>query len=189
MAGDDYAHTYAARFDQIAAEGGNIHGEVDFLLPKIAAGARVLDAGCGTGRIAARLTDLGFEAVGVDVDEAMIEVARERRPDITWVVSDLVGLRNDTGFDAIIAAGNVIPFVDELPEAMVSLAEGLTSGGLLVTGFGLDRDHLPVGAPEVALASYDAAAAAGGFELTERFGGWSQETVNDGYVVSVHRRA
>jgi 2-polyprenyl-3-methyl-5-hydroxy-6-metoxy-1,4-benzoquinol methylase len=188
MAGEDYAHTYAARFDQIAAEGGNIHGEVDFLVARIPPNARVLDAGCGTGRISARLADLGFVAEGVDVDATMVAVARERRPDITWVVVDLADYRAATGFDAIVAAGNVIPFVADLERALASLTKMLTPTGLLITGFGLDRDHLPVGAPLVALESYDDAATNAGLALVERFGGWAEEATGSGYAVSVHRR-
>ena len=66
--GADYAHTYADHFDELAATGADVHGEVTFLRPLLAAGARVLDAGCGTGRVAQRLAEEGYAVTGVDAD-------------------------------------------------------------------------------------------------------------------------
>jgi SAM-dependent methyltransferase len=43
-----------------------------------AAGATVLDAGCGTGHFSRRLADAGLEVTGVDIDRAALEFARER---------------------------------------------------------------------------------------------------------------
>src|SRR5260370_28908880 len=41
-------------------------------------GARVLELGCGTGRLMVPLLDAGMQVVGVDREAAMLEVARER---------------------------------------------------------------------------------------------------------------
>lgn len=185
--GPRYAEHYAAHFDRLDASGADIHGEADFVSGLVAAGARVLDAGCGTGRIASRLADLGFEAVGVDVDETMIEVARARRPDITWEVADLASMDLGT-FDAIVVAGNVIPFVDHstFPEVTANLRRHLSDGAVLVVGFGLDREHLPPGAPVVAWEVFDTACRVNGLELVDRFGGWGREPASGEYVVSVH---
>ena len=53
---------YDARWDEMAAAGDNIHGEADlvsFLLAQTG-GHRVLDAGCGTGRVAVELSRRGW---------------------------------------------------------------------------------------------------------------------------------
>ena len=191
--GSGYARKYAARFAELAAAGEDVHGEAAYVAGLVAPGARLLDAGCGTGRVGARLADLGFEVVGVDVDESMVEVARELRPDLRWEVSDLatLDLADTAGpFDAVVLAGNVVPFVevDALPAVAERLGDLLVPGGLVVSGFGLDAAHLPAGAPVVPLATYDAALAAAGFELVTRLGGWDGAPyVDDGYAVSVHR--
>jgi SAM-dependent methyltransferase len=187
--GPGYAAGYAAHFDRLIDEGSDVHGEVDLITDLVAPGARILDAGCGTGRIAARLTDLGFHAEGVDVDEAMIEVARDRRPDIPWHHSDLEHM--DLGvFDAVVSAGNVVPFIDPVtyPDIAANLRRHLTSGGIVVTGFGLAEGHLPPGALLVDFGAYQQAFEDAGFVLSDRFGGWSREAASSDYAVAVFRR-
>ncbi len=138
--GADYAHTYADHFDELAATGADVHGEVTFLRPLLAAGARVLDAGCGTGRVAQRLAEEGYVVTGVDADAAMIEVARERAPGVDWRVADLADLDLGGTFDLVVMAGNVVPFVEaDLKAVCARLAAHLEPRGLLVCGYGLDR--------------------------------------------------
>jgi SAM-dependent methyltransferase len=188
--GEDYARRYAERFAQLAASGEDTHGEAAFVAALLAPGARVLDAGCGTGRVGARLADLGFDVVGADVDEAMVAVARELRPDLTWVVADLGTIDlGDPPFDAVVLAGNVVPFVEppDLPAVGRRLAHHLHPDGLLVSGFGLDRRHLPSGAPVVPLQAWDRALTDAGLVLRARHGGWDGTPYADeGYAVSIH---
>ena len=189
--GEDYARRYAERFARLAEAGDDVHGEAALVATLLVPGARVLDAGRGTGRVAARLADLGFSVVGVDVDVAMVDVARDLRPDLRWVVGDLATLDlGDERFDAAVLAGNVVPFVEppELPAAAERLAVHLVPGGLLVSGFGLDRAHLPAGAPVVPLDVWDAALTDAGFTLEVRHSGWDAAPyAGGGYAVSVHR--
>jgi 2-polyprenyl-3-methyl-5-hydroxy-6-metoxy-1,4-benzoquinol methylase len=49
----------------------------------------VLDAGCGTGRIARELARRGLAVVGVDLDDVMLATARRKAPDIEWHTADL----------------------------------------------------------------------------------------------------
>lgn len=188
--GDDYAHRFAARFDEREAAGEDVHGEASFIAALVPPGSSVLDAGCGTGRVAGRLAALGYEVMGVDPDENMIAVARERSPGLTWAVAGLAELDLGTTYDVVVIAGNVIPFVDlaDLPEAAGRLAVHTKPGGLVVCGFGLDEAHLPPGSPIVPLSAYDDACAQAGLVLADRFGGWGREPIEPGYAVSVHRR-
>jgi SAM-dependent methyltransferase len=78
---------YDRRFEDLAAGGFDVHGEaalVDSYRPDA-----VLDAGCGTGRVAIELSRRGYFVVGVDVDPVMLEVAHAKAPDLTWVEGDL----------------------------------------------------------------------------------------------------
>ena len=189
--GVDYAARYAARFDELAAAGEDIHGEATYVAALLGPGARVLDAGCGTGRVAERLHELGYEVTGVDVDETMVAVASARCPSVDWHVGDLAAIALPGVFDLIVAAGNVVPFiaVEELPAVARRLADHLAAGGLLVTGFGLEQSQLPPGAPVVPLAAYDEACAAAGLVLERRHSGWDGSEYDEGgYAVSVHRR-
>ena len=193
--GEGYASAYAERFDAVA-DRDDAHGEARFVASLLPPGARVLDAGCGTGRVAGRLAGLGFVVAGVDVDESMVDQARRRWPDLPWTVGDLAALPAPaTAYDLVVMAGNVVPFVEPeaLPATTAALAGQLRPGGLLVAGFGTDRAHLPSGAPLVPLAAYDEACAAAGLSLVSRHAGWGGEEWpgdgrDPGYAVSVHRR-
>jgi SAM-dependent methyltransferase len=192
--GDDYAHRFAARFDELAASGKDVHGEATFVASLVEPPASILDAGCGTGRVGSRLAELGYDVVGADPDEQMIAVARERSPSIEWTVAGLADMDFDTACDVVVIAGNVIPFVEleALPAAMARVAAHTKPGGLVACGFGFDEEHLPPGAPVVPLEAYDEACAGAGLELVERFAGWARQAYEGeaaGYSVSVHRRA
>ena len=181
-----------ARFAALAASGADVHGEATFCAGIAEVGSRVLDAGCGTGRVAIRLAELGYDCVGVDVDESMLAQARAASPGLTWVRSDLVRLRGaDLGrFDVVIAAGNVIPLLDRGTEALVvsKLAGLLATDGVLVTGFGLEADNLPLDSAPVGLGDYDAWCAAAGLRLVSRSATWGGDRYEGGgYAVSVHR--
>ena len=184
---------YAARFAALADAGQDIHGEVRFCTALVAPGARVLDAGCGTGRIAVELARRGYRCVGVDVDPSMLAEAEQAAPEIRWVQADLadLALADEPPFDLVVCAGNVIPLVSPGTESAVvrAMADHLTPGGLLVTGFGLDRAHLPRAAALVGLDDLDGWCAAAGLRLDDRFATWDADPwiagVPTGYAVSV----
>ncbi len=187
---------YAARFAKLAASGADMHGEATFCAALASPGARVLDAGCGTGRVAIRLAEQGFPVVGLDVDDSMLAVAREQAPGLRWVLGDLADtsglLVGEHPFDLVVLAGNVVPLVAEgaLPDVVRSLVSVLAPEGLLVAGFGLDAAHLPRGCPVTSLEEYDAALAAHGLGVTDRFASWDAQPFEDGagYAVTVARR-
>jgi SAM-dependent methyltransferase len=190
-AGDDYAEQYAERFRRLAARGsGSVHGEADLLAGLVPAPARVLDAGCGTGRVAIRMHELGYDVVGVDVDASMLAMARRDAPDLAWHEADLSTFDLGRTFDLVVVAGNTIPLLEPgtLPHAAARLAAHLEDGGRLVCGFGLDAEHLPNGCPATPLADLDEAFAAAGIEPVERWSSWDRDPFAeaDGYVVTIH---
>jgi 2-polyprenyl-3-methyl-5-hydroxy-6-metoxy-1,4-benzoquinol methylase len=169
-----------------------MHGEARFCAALVAPGARILDAGCGTGRVAARLAELGFDVAGTDVDASMLAVA-QRIPGVRWHLADLATLDLDEApFDLVVAAGNVFPFLTTGtgPQVLARLAAHLRPDGFLVSGFGLDRAHLPAAAAIVAIADYDGWCAAAGLVPVSRHATWDGDAWSDaaGYAVSVHRR-
>ena len=188
---------YAARFARLAASGVDLHGEAAFCAALVPAGARVLDAGCGTGRVAIRLAEQGYQVAGLDVDESMLAVAREQAPDLDWVLADLAETGRVLGdaqpFDLVVLAGNVVPLVaaGSLADVVGAVAAVLAPAGALVAGFGLDARHLPRGCPVTPLEEYDAALAAHGLAAVDRFATWDARPFDDraGYAVTVARRA
>src|SRR5438067_13610788 len=105
---------YQKRFDDLAASGIDVHGEAT--LVRSYKPGRVLDAGCGTGRVAIELARRGIDVVGVDVDSAMLDTARTLAPDLDWRVGDLATADLGNGeFDVAVLAGNVLIFTERRP--------------------------------------------------------------------------
>lgn len=174
---------YDERFERLAAAGHDVHGEASFVE---ALGPRsVLDAGCGTGRVAIELARRGVDVVGVDVDASMLAAAREKAPQLAWVEDDLATLDLGRTFDAAVLAGNVLLFVAPGTEGDVlrRVAAHVVPGGAVVAGFSLGRG--------LDVATYDALAAEAGLVLAERWATWDRVPWTPGadYAVSVHRRS
>ena len=175
--------TYDERWQRLAARGGNPHGEADLIMTYEP--AAVLDAGCGTGRLAHELARRGVEVLGVDVDPDMIAAARAKAPELEWLEADLAELDRPDRFDVVALAGNVVPYVpaDRRAAAVAACARLLAPGGRLVAGF-----RMQPGWPTV--ADYDAWCVAAGLELGDRFATWERGSYQGGdYAVSVHRAA
>jgi 2-polyprenyl-3-methyl-5-hydroxy-6-metoxy-1,4-benzoquinol methylase len=176
--GDDYQR----QFDELAATGVDVHGEAAFVA---ALGpASVLDAGCGTGRVAIELARRGIDVVGVDHAPSMIATARRLAPELEWIEADVGQLHLDRCFDVVVMAGNVPLFVVPGTEAalVAGCARHVAPGGALVAGFQLGSRY--------DLAAYDASCAAAGLELAERWATWDRGPFpgDEEYAVSVHRR-
>lgn len=172
---------YQARFDALAAAGADVHGEADFVCRL--APATVLDAGCGTGRVAAELARRDVTVVGVDVDPSMVATARARWPQLDWRQADLVSLELGMVFDVVVLAGNVPLFTPPGTQArlVAGCARHVAGAGRLVCGFELGRGY--------SLAEYDEHCRAAGLELVERWATWACDPFAGGdYAVSVHRR-
>jgi SAM-dependent methyltransferase len=168
----------------MAAEGRNVHGEADFV--ESLGPASVLDAGCGTGRVAVELARRGLDVVGVDLDPSMLARARDKAPDLTWVTADLAAVDLGRVFDVVVLAGNVMIFLAPGSEAAVvaNLARHVRPGpdGALVAGFQVQPGGLD-------LATYDSHCRGAGFVPDERWATWDRQPYQGGdYAVSVHRR-
>src|ERR671912_2897620 len=112
----EHSAAYVQRFRTLAEQGMDLVGEarlVDAMLPR---GSRVLDAGCGPGRVGAFLHEVGHQVVGVDADPVLIAAAEEDHPGPRWLVGDLAELDLpargiEEPFDAIVSAGKVMAFL------------------------------------------------------------------------------
>lgn len=177
---------YDERWRALAATGADVHGEancVERLVTHHGLPRSVLDAGCGTGRVAIELARRGFDVVGADLDASMLATARDKSPHVEWVHADLATFDLGRRFGAAVLAGNVMIFVapGSEGEVLARLAAHLVAGGVLVAGFQVRRDRL-------ALADYDARADAAGLEYVDRYATWDGAPFDGGdYAVSVHR--
>ena len=142
-----HSQWYVQRFRALAAAGEDIVGEarlIDAMAPR---GARLLDAGCGPGRLGGYLHAMGHQVVGVDFDPALIAAAEQDHPGPTWLVRDLatLDLRGEgcDAFDLIVCAGNVMAFLapSTRREVLRRLRGHLAEHGRAVIGFGAGRGY------------------------------------------------
>ncbi|GAB3818717.1 class I SAM-dependent methyltransferase [Tessaracoccus terricola] len=144
----EHSHRYIQRFKMMAQAGHDLVGEARTVHAMVSPGSRILDAGCGPGRHAAHLHELGHHVVGVDVDPVLVEAARADHPGPEFVVQDLAELDLpaqgiEAGFDAILCAGNVVGFLAESTrvEVLRRLGAHLAPEGRAVIGFGAGRGY------------------------------------------------
>ena len=150
MTQEDPAHSaaYIQRFRDLAAQGMDLVGEARLVDAMLRRGSRVLDAGCGPGRVGGHLAEAGHDVVGVDVDPELIAAAEQDHPGPRWVVSDLAELDLPARgiaepFHAIVCAGNVMTFLAPSTRAAVlrRLRAHIAADGRAVIGFGAGRGY------------------------------------------------
>lgn len=143
-----HSQWYIERFRQMARAGKDLAGEARFVDAMAPRSARILDAGCGPGRVAGVLAAAGHDVVGVDVDPELIAAAEQDHPGPRYLVGDLAELDLPArgiaeSFDVIVSAGNVMTFV--APSTRVEILHRLhrhcAEDGRVVIGFGADRDY------------------------------------------------
>ncbi|MGA7690518.1 MAG: methyltransferase domain-containing protein, partial [Jiangellales bacterium] len=122
--------TYDRDFAFVAAYGETILGWLD---PR--PGERILDVGCGTGDLTARLVDSGAQVVGLDSDAAMAQAFRARLPGVPLVVHDAQqpwpnGQPLDRPFDAVFSNA-ALHWMPDAEAVAASMAAALVPGGRL----------------------------------------------------------
>ncbi|MDN5894251.1 MAG: class I SAM-dependent methyltransferase [Nocardioides sp.] len=181
---EGHSQWYIERFRTMAADGADLDGEARLIDAMVPIGSRILDAGCGPGRVGGELHLRGHRVVGVDVDPELLAAAEADHPGPRYLVGDLSTLEIDEDpFDIVVCAGNVMVFVAAGSEGDVlrRLAEHVRPGGRMVFGFRRSEEY--------PYESFDADIAAAGLTLDQRFGTWELDPFTDesDFAVSVLR--
>ncbi len=179
-----HSHDYARRWQTMIDRGHDIDGEarlIDALVPRR---SRILDAGCGQGRVGGYLAQRGHDVVGVDIDPVLIDHAAAGYPEANFHVGDLCTDPLPQDFDVVVSAGNVMCFLDPhgRQDALRNIAQALATEGRFVAGFGAGRGW--------AFDDFLADASEAGLEPQNLFESWDLQplTPESGFLVAILTR-
>jgi trans-aconitate 2-methyltransferase len=98
-------------------------------------GERILDVGCGTGHLAARIAEAGAEVLGIDASSSMIEQARKNYPRLRFEVVDVLEMDGRSEHDAVFSNA-VLHWVTRPELAATRIFDTLKPGGRFVAELG-----------------------------------------------------
>lgn len=124
-----------AAYNEIATQYQEAYAEADEYdlkyvedFSKFLPGRRVIDLGCGTGTIAAYLTHRGFDVLGIDNSENMLEIARHAYPENRFKRMNILDLSSDfEKFDGVILSYVANHFSHEMLDALKPILDSLLS--------------------------------------------------------------
>jgi len=122
---EQYAEAGATYFDM---------NHITTFAKRLPQGASVLDAGCGAGRDADILSKQSLKMTGIDLSTGLLEVARKKFPEITFVEGNLLGLPfDDTSFDGVWSNTSLLHLetVENVKQALAEMYRVLKKPGLL----------------------------------------------------------
>lgn len=136
---DTVAAQYAARLPDVSFEAGVDLAMIEQFVDQLPSRARVLDAGCGTGRVLEHLheRESSLRLVGIDLSSGMLAEAARRTVPTALVGADLAALPFDQDvFDGVLAWYSIIHVPSgALAAAVAEMARVLRPGGALLLGF------------------------------------------------------
>ena len=137
LAYDEVANSYADRFRSTEPELPLELAMVEYFASLLEDGRRVLDAGCGAGRMLPYLAELGCAAEGVDLSPEMVRRARADHPEFATQVASITDLPfEDASFDGVFSWYSTIHGDDEaLASALSEFRRVLRPGGLVLVAF------------------------------------------------------
>ena len=164
----------AADFDKARGRSLFERGYLLEVTSRLKPGAQILDLGCGGGEPIARFfVENGFQVTGVDAAPSLLDLCRERFPQMTWVEHDMRTLDLGRGFDAILAWNSFFHLRKDDQRAMIAIFEKHAAPSALLLFTSGPADGEAIGSlcgHELYHASLDAAEyerllAAHGFEV------------------------
>ena len=106
-------------------------------------GMNLLDVACGTGGHAYYLQN-SFNVLGLDINPEMLDIAREKLPEMEFVHGDMKKMDLNKEFDVIICLFSAINYhttLDELENSFKRFYKHLESGGILIFDLGFCTEN------------------------------------------------
>lgn len=190
---------YGEKFARLHSDGADIVGEArlaDTLAPRA---ARILDAGCGMGRIGAALRARGHDAYGIDLDASLLDQASRTFPELPTLLTRIDDASPESlaaqgfpdSYDVVVCVGNVMILGEEGGEQLMltRMRELLTTDGRLLVGF--HTDATPPDSREYSSEEFATDAQAAGLRIDARFSSYELRPYDaDGdYAVHLLSRA
>ena len=144
-------------------DNGAIAANLEHVL-EIPSGARILDIGCGDGRIAIELADRGYEVTGLDASATFLDAAErrsaERGATVRWIRGDMRELDFEGVFDAAINIGGTFGYFDDDGDRRCAAGayRSLASGGRLMIDVATTETVFPAFRDEARTETADATA-------------------------------
>lgn len=124
------AHLYDRQHAFVWQSGESL---IDWLAPQ--PNEQILDLGCGTGHLSARIAATGAIVLGIDADPAMIATAQQTYPDLHFTVADARNFQSSPCFDAVFS--NAALHWMQPPDTVITqIARALKPGGRFVAELG-----------------------------------------------------
>jgi ubiquinone/menaquinone biosynthesis C-methylase UbiE len=122
-----------SQFKDYAAEAAAIAARVRAAHPHA---KQLLDVGCGTGEHARLLAERhGFRVDGLDLDPALVRIARDKVPSGTFHVADMTDFDLGRSYDAVLCLFSSIGYLrtlDNVRRALASFRRHLAPGGVAI---------------------------------------------------------
>lgn len=93
--------------------------------------AKILEAGCGTGWLSAKLSEFG-KVTAVDIGKKIIEIAQVNYPHIDFLSGDVETLDLPVNYFDVVVSSQVLSHVADQPRFVHRLAQLLKPGGFLL---------------------------------------------------------
>lgn len=128
---------YGKYYDLLYAD-KNYEAEIDYILTLLSEhkikGGVLLELGSGTGRHANLLAKNGYDVVGVEKSEEMIEQAQKNEK-CTFLLGDILDIKLETRFDAALSLFHVVSYLtsnEQISQLFQNTSLHLRAGGLFI---------------------------------------------------------
>lgn len=99
---------------------------------------KILEIGCGTGRLASKFHQAGYDYTGFDLSESMLQIARQRTPSVSFIQGDMTRLNFENAFDGVLITGRTLSYIihnKDLISTFKGILKALVPKGVLIFDF------------------------------------------------------